>query len=237
MIMPIKINKEILMSLPQRPCDSGIEWYEKHGSDDLLKTLIDLNEYYPPWARWLFTRMMNKKQCVEIAVFAAELVLPTYEKNTNDKRSRDAIEAAKRYLKAGTADASAAASAYAVADAAAVYVAAAASYAADASAAAAYDADCAAAASACATSADAAYAAAATVASAAAYAAAAAADAAASACATGAAADYAAAAAGAASVAAAAASAASAADVAENKKQTELQIINEAARILERDNA
>jgi hypothetical protein len=235
--MAIKINKEILMSLPQKPCAEGLEWYEKHGSEDLLKTLIDLNEYNQTWARWLFARMMNKKQCVEIAVFAAELVLPIYEKkHPNDKRTRDAIEAAKRYLKTGTADASAAVSAYAVADAAAVYVAAAASYAADASAAAAYDADCAAAASACATSADAAYAAAATVASAAAYAAAAAADAAASACATGAAADYAAAAAGAASVAAAA-SAASAADVAENKKQTELQIINEAARILERDNA
>jgi hypothetical protein len=221
MIMPIKINKEILMSLPQKPCERGLSWYDEHGSEDLLKTLIDLNEYNQTWARWLFTRMMNKKQCVEIAIYSAELVLPIYEiMYPNDKRVRKAIEAAKCYLKTGTADA------YAVADAAAVYVAAAASYAADASAAAAYDADCA-------TSADAAYAAAATVASAAAYAAAAAADAAASACATSADAAYAAAA----TVASAAASAASAADASENQKQTELNIINEAVRILERDNA
>jgi hypothetical protein len=182
--MSIKISKEILMSLPQKPCPEGLSWYDEHGSEDLLKTLIDLNEYYPTWARWLFTRMMNKKQCVEIAVFAAELVLPIYEKkHPNDKRSRDSIKPAKRYLKNGNTATAAAYDADA-ADTAAAFAAYAAADAADAAAADAY-------------------------------------------------ASYSAAAA----YAAAAADAVAAADASENKKQTELKIIKEAVRILERDNA
>jgi hypothetical protein len=43
---------------------------------------------------------MNKKQAVQYAIFAAEQVIDIYErKYPNDKRPRNAIEAAKAYLK------------------------------------------------------------------------------------------------------------------------------------------
>jgi hypothetical protein len=134
-------------------------------------------------ANWVITKCMNKKQCVQYAIFAAELVIDIFEKiYPNDKRPRLAIEMAKKYLKkqsqknkiaaaaAAAADAAAdAAAACAAADAAAAYAAA------DAAADAAAYAAVAAAAAADA----AAYAAADAAADAAAYAAAAAADAAA----------------------------------------------------------
>jgi hypothetical protein len=92
---------------------------------------------------------MTRKQCIEIAVFSAEQVLGEYESRyPNDKRPRDAINAAKAVLKDDTEEnrraanaaandavdaartaAHAADAAYAAADAA-DYAAAAASYAA-----------------------------------------------------------------------------------------------------------
>jgi hypothetical protein len=82
---------------------------------------------------------MNKKQAVQYAIFAAEQVIDIYEGKYTDKRPRNAIEAAKAYLKnpskktkAYAADAAAAGygAGYA-ATYAATYAAAAATYAAD----------------------------------------------------------------------------------------------------------
>jgi len=147
----MKLTKEMIES--HNPCSDGLEWYLRNGSSDLLKTLIDVNEYKPEWARWLYTRLMNLQQKREIAIFAAEQVLPIFEKKyPEDDRPRKAIEAAKLFLANDTpenrkaADAAYAA-AYAAADAA------------DAAYAAAAAADAAAAAYAAAAAADAAYAA------------------------------------------------------------------------------
>ena len=81
------------------------------------------------WANWLIVRIMDYRQCVSYAVFAAELALPFFvKKYPNDNRPLEAIEAAKKCLENpseenkkiayAAASASAVASAYA-ADAAA----------------------------------------------------------------------------------------------------------------------
>jgi hypothetical protein len=51
-------------------------------------------------ASWLIVRVMNKKQKVQYDIFAAELVIPIFEKEYPvDIRPREAIGAAKAYLK------------------------------------------------------------------------------------------------------------------------------------------
>ena len=92
------------------------------------------------WANWLVVRLMTHEQQIAYAIFAAEQVIGIYEaKYPDDTRPRDAIQAAKAYLKeptkANKADAAADA-AYAAADAvrAAAYAAADAVRAADAAA-------------------------------------------------------------------------------------------------------
>jgi len=136
--MNVKINKDIIKAL--NPCKEGYDWYLKNGSTDLLDTLLRVNIVRPDWARWLFIRLMTVKQRRKIAIFAAEQALSIFEKKyPNDKRPRDAIEAAKTVLKRNTARnrkkaVAASAAAYAAAAAAAVSYAA---YAADAAAAAA----------------------------------------------------------------------------------------------------
>ena len=77
----------------------------------------------------------TKQDSIEFAIYAAELVIDIYEKKyPNDKRPREAIEAAKKYVEAlKSGDTDAADAAYAAADAAA-YAADAAADAADAAA-------------------------------------------------------------------------------------------------------
>ena len=91
----------------------------------------------------MIQKSVNQKQAIKVAIFSAELVIDIYEKKyPEDKRPRQAIEAAKAYLKKpNEANKSAAnAAAYAAANAAyaavnvAAYVAAYAAYAADAAA-------------------------------------------------------------------------------------------------------
>ena len=119
---------------------------EKEFKGDIIKildALIYKNRFLD--ANWLFTEYANKKQCVLYAIFAAELVLHIFEnKYPKDKRPKEAIQAAKDYVKnpckktkdAADAAADAAYAAYDAADAA--NAASAASYAAYASANAAY---------------------------------------------------------------------------------------------------
>jgi hypothetical protein len=106
------------------------------------------------WANWLICRILNRKQKVQYAVFAAKKVIDIFEKKyPNDDRPRKAIEAAQKWIKnsteknkkaaAAAADAAVATAAVYAADAAAA-AAAAAAYAADAAAAAAAAADAAA---------------------------------------------------------------------------------------------
>jgi len=215
----MKVTKERIKELS--PCKEGWEWYLKNQEEDLLTLLLDANKHNPSDARWLFTRLMDKTQCMRIAAFSAREVLHIFEeKYPEDKRPRKSIEAVETYLKDPSERnrelAAAAAAAYAYTDAAA--------YAAAASA------DASASASASAASASAAYAyasAAASAASAATYAYAADAYAAYTA-AVASDADYTAA-----YTASSASSAASYAAYAAAKKELQEKIIKEAVRILE----
>ena len=119
-------------------------------ADQFISKLMDISRF--DWANWLIVRLMNKKQKVMYAVFAAEQVINIFEKKyPNDDRPRKAIIAAKNYLKtpnsktkkAAAAAAAATDDAYAYADADAAAAAYAAAYAA-ADAYAAYAADAAA---------------------------------------------------------------------------------------------
>ena len=115
-------------------CSGGIAWFEKCGlasSVPVLKKLI--SEDHLDWANWLIVRLMDRKQKIQYAIFAAESVLEVYEKRRpGDDRPRKAIEAAKAVLqydsaanrKAAAAYAAAAYAAYAAADAAAAAYAA-----------------------------------------------------------------------------------------------------------------
>jgi len=113
-------------------CKEAVAAFKKSGKIDLfeiLNTLIESNEREKlEWANWLIVRVMNKKQKVQYAIFAAELVIDIFEKEyPKDNRPRKAIEAAKKYLKrqsiknrnAAHAAHAAAFAAYADADAAA----------------------------------------------------------------------------------------------------------------------
>ncbi|MBW2999218.1 hypothetical protein KY339_00975 [Candidatus Woesearchaeota archaeon] len=94
----MKITKEEIIKL--EPCKPGLDWYLKEGQEttDLEELLFKIPRF--DWSAWLFTELMTKKQCVEIAIFSARLVLDVFEKeHPNDDRPRKAIEAAEAYLK------------------------------------------------------------------------------------------------------------------------------------------
>ena len=138
-------------------CQSGVDWCVENNligleTPDFLHGLAKGSNYQ--WANWLIVRVMTRPQYLAYAIFAAEQVIDSYEKKYPDnKRPREAIEAAKKVLENDTEknraaaadayadaayadDAAAAAAAYAAAaytDATAAYAAdAAATYAADA---------------------------------------------------------------------------------------------------------
>jgi hypothetical protein len=126
-------------------CKNGVDWCIKNklidlDSPDFLRGLAKGNQYQ--WANWLIVRVMTRPQSLAYAIFAAEQVIDIYEKLYPDnKKPREAIEAAKKVLENDTpknrkaaAAADAACAAYA-ADYATDYATyAAADYAADAAA-------------------------------------------------------------------------------------------------------
>ncbi len=64
--------------------------YDKYAIDNNLFDWINRN----------INHLITKKQCVQYAVYAAELTLPIFEKeHPEDNRSRIAIEAVKRWIK------------------------------------------------------------------------------------------------------------------------------------------
>jgi len=65
------------------------------------KLIIDdtFRNHFFHWFNDNITAVMNKKQCVQYAIYAVELVLPIFEDRfPNDKRPRKAIEAAKKCI-------------------------------------------------------------------------------------------------------------------------------------------
>jgi len=87
------------------PCSEGKEWYlEKYKepikAEQLINDLLRADEIEKiGWVNWLLPRLFTKNQCVQYAIYAAELVLHLFEsKYPDDKRPRLAIEAAKKCL-------------------------------------------------------------------------------------------------------------------------------------------
>ena len=135
----MKLTKQWLKK--KDACQKGIDAFCQQKETDsvkILKLLIKSNEKEKlQWANWLIARLFtNKKQKVSYAIYAAKLALPIFEATyPRDKRPRQAIEAAEKYLKnptkknkvacktAGYAAYAAAYGAWAAADATAAYAA------------------------------------------------------------------------------------------------------------------
>jgi len=113
------INREWLKE--KDACEGGRLWfYEKYGKDAEIESLIVLDALIADDrlsdANWFVVRIMERPQYLAYAIYSAEQVLHIYEeKYPEDKRPRNAIEAAKKVLKYDTkenrADAAAAAAA------------------------------------------------------------------------------------------------------------------------------
>ena len=94
----MKITKEWLKE--RSACSEGVEWFLAQKETDavkVLKKLIDEDKWI--WANWTICRIFDYKQKVQYAVFAAEQVIDLFEqKYPDDKRPREAIEAAKKCI-------------------------------------------------------------------------------------------------------------------------------------------
>ncbi|MFA5323312.1 MAG: putative immunity protein [Smithella sp.] len=108
------------------------EWKKQGRESDPVKVInlaMAMDRF--DWANWLIVRVMEYNQYVAYAIFAAEQVIEIHEKRfPDDKRPREAIEAARECLKNPTKENKAAAYAAAYAAAAAASAAPNAAYAA-----------------------------------------------------------------------------------------------------------
>jgi thioredoxin-like negative regulator of GroEL len=97
-----KITKKFLKE--HNACREGYEWYLEQNTEnagEIFKRLISQDRLDD--ANWVICRMFNRKQKIQYAVYAAEQVLEIFEnKYPDDKRPRQAIEAAKKVLKSDT---------------------------------------------------------------------------------------------------------------------------------------
>jgi hypothetical protein len=111
-------------------CSGGIDWVKQQKETDPIKLIqIALKAKKTTWndedildyCNWGITRIFTKDECIRYAIYAAEKVIKIYEdRYPDDSRPRDAINAAKKYLKNPSDAAAYAASnaAYAASDAA-----------------------------------------------------------------------------------------------------------------------
>ena len=85
-------------------CSDAVEAFKNQKETNPIKVVqgaMKINRF--DWANWLIVRLMNRKQKIQYAIFAAESVIDIYEKKyPDDKRPRNAIEAAKKVLKRDT---------------------------------------------------------------------------------------------------------------------------------------
>ena len=81
-------------------CSAGVEYYLTIGEPDaaiLLRHAVA--EGYFAWANWAMARLLNKRNRVRYAAFAARSVLRLYEAaHPKDNRPRKAIEAAEAWI-------------------------------------------------------------------------------------------------------------------------------------------
>ena len=99
-----KMKLSLAIVEKKRACSEGKEWYIRNPcktvQECIEKLLVDSNSNALSWANCLLNKMYTKKQNVQYAIFAAEQVIDIYEKQwPDDKRPRNAIDAAKTYLK------------------------------------------------------------------------------------------------------------------------------------------
>jgi len=96
------ITKEWLRE--KRACAEGYDWFVRQHARDEVKVLEHLiAEEKFDWANWLIVRRMARPQYLQYAVFAAEKVIDIFEKKyPNDKRPREAIEAARKCIEDDT---------------------------------------------------------------------------------------------------------------------------------------
>ncbi len=88
-----------------RPCGEAIKWIEKQDTEDVFELIDRLRksevEDKYDWLYWAIPRLFKvKRNIVKFAVYCAELTLPIFEKEyPNDKRLRQAMQAAKNWIK------------------------------------------------------------------------------------------------------------------------------------------
>jgi len=83
-----------------KACPSGIDWF-KSQKDREAKTVLRklLKEDRFNYARWYVSRLFTHPQAVLFSIFCAERCIGIFESgNSTDKRPRQAIEAAKKWL-------------------------------------------------------------------------------------------------------------------------------------------
>ena len=93
-----KFSKESLRK--HSACGEGVRWFLSQKETEPVAVVEKLiEEKHFDWANWAVVRCMTYKQYVSYAVFAAEQVIDIYEKkNPDDKRPRQAIDAAKKCI-------------------------------------------------------------------------------------------------------------------------------------------
>jgi hypothetical protein len=96
----MKVTKENLEKLGA--CSEGTEYalanLKNLDGPEAIKELIKNDKL--DWANWGITRLLDKTGSVKYAIYTAKQVIKIYEdKYPNDKRPREAIKAAEKYIK------------------------------------------------------------------------------------------------------------------------------------------
>jgi len=94
----LKITTEYLQSLTA--CQDGIDWVAKYGDKEPVAVIRQLvADDKLDWANWLIVRIMDYRKYTSYAVFTALQVIDNFEKlYPDDKRPRQAIEAAQKCI-------------------------------------------------------------------------------------------------------------------------------------------
>ena len=92
----VKFNKWLIS---KDACSDGLAFSEGKSMQETWDSLKRAG-----WMMWLYRqRNVNKKKCVMVAIYSAELCIKNFEdKYPNDKRPREAIESARKVLKNDT---------------------------------------------------------------------------------------------------------------------------------------
>src|SRR3990167_3051863 len=93
-------------------CPNAVKEFSEQSETDAVKIIRKMTDrrYRLDWANWLIARVMTRPQYLAYAIYSAEQVIDIFEKKyPDDKRPRDAIEAAKAVLENDTTETRAAA--------------------------------------------------------------------------------------------------------------------------------